>query len=766
MRKSNSRTRSRLALAGMSTGAIAAALLVAPQAAFATDTAAVATPGGGPNSGTITVAATGMLTSIPGPLGGYFVPGSGACAATYAPTTVGAIVAAPTRVDDNSATVTVPATLTLTSGAAKQYTYCLYVGTTASTSAVAGHATYVVTPVTTFAPNSGPSGGGNSITVTLPTGSTLPVTVGASFTAKGNTCPALYSTTDATLNGSVVRTSDTVATVTVPLGVAGAGAQPNPWSVCLYAGTTDATSLVAATAATPYTVTLPPATLSSVIGAPGTATPAPNLTVSSTNNFLTGYSTPAGLVQAAACPGVYPSSPAANTPAAARKVANNKATVTLPLATTVSTTPYNVCIYSSNSTSTGKLLTSAPYTATTVPTLTKVTPAAGPGMGGSMITVTGANFPTAPGSVRATIGGIPLMNITPVSDTAFTAVTPMHSIGDALPLVLTTDAGSVNLAAAYSYTNSLQVTPNTAPSSAPVDVDVTGVGFLPLSFAANSDLTTSTNAHVYLVKGTYDSTTTGAGTMPSASNTKANGPVAECNSVLVVSDNELICTLHLEQQVNAASTYSLTAAGRTLTPTVDTVAGSAVVNTTGAVSAFSTADVGQPIAEASNTNIPAGTTIVSVTSPTRAVLSKNATSTASPSGVITVGAAVHATVTISSAAAGATVIGAANNAFTTADIGRPVVGSLANSTAPGTTVVGLTYSGANVTGIILSRPLLLALTGGTHTLTLYAPMPVPDGSYNLTVVNDGELSAPAALGAANYIQSTVSSGSTFTVAPF
>ncbi len=642
-------------------------------------------------------------------------------------------------------------------------------GATASTSVLAAQTTYVVTPVATFAPNNGPSGGGNTIAVTEPTGSTLPsAPLGASFTAKGNTCPAVYSTADTTLNGTVVRTSDTVATVTVPLGVAGAGAQPNPWSVCLYAGNTNNTSLLAATAATSYSVALAPATLSSVIGAPGTATPAPNLTVSSPNNFLTGYSTPAGLVQAAACPGVYPAS-AGVLAAAARKVANNKATVTLPSSATVSTTPYNVCVYSSNSSSTGKLLTSAAYTATTVPTLTKVMPAAGPGMGGSMVTVIGANFPTAPGSLRATIGGIPLMNITPVSDTAFTAVTPMHSIGDALPLVLTTDAGSVNLSAAYSYTNSLQVTPNTAPSTAPVDVDVTGVGFLPLSFAPNSVVisgvntpvaTTSTDAHIYLVKGNYDSTTTGSGTSPSASNTKANGPVAECNSVLVVSDNELICTLHLEQQVNVASTYAL-AARPTLVPTLAAVAGSPIVNASAA--AFSAADIGQAIVESGNATIPGSTTIVAVTSPTRAVLSKNALGTATiATTTVIIGGTVRSAVAITSGAINTNTIVGTN--FTTADIGRPIVGSATSSTAPGTTVVGLTYSGTSVTGAVLSRPLGAALTN-TDTVDLYAPAPVPDGSYNLTIVNDGELSAPAALGD-NYIQSTVSSGSTFTVAPF
>ncbi len=234
MRKSNSRTRSRLALAGMSTGAIATALLVAPQAAFATDASAVATPSSGPNSGTITVAASTFLNGIAGPLGGYFVPGSGACAVTYTPSTTGAVVAVPTKIDNDSATVAVPATLTLTSGTAKQYTYCIYVGTTAGTSAVAGHATYSVIPLAI------PGGGPNSgvVTVSAPsalTGLTSPL--GGYFVSGAATCAATYapSTTGAVL-AAPTRVDDNSATVTVPATVTLNSGAAKQYTYCAYAG--------------------------------------------------------------------------------------------------------------------------------------------------------------------------------------------------------------------------------------------------------------------------------------------------------------------------------------------------------------------------------------------------------------------------------------------------------------------------------------------------------------------------------------------------
>jgi hypothetical protein len=113
MRKSS--TKSRLAIAGITTGAVAAALFLSPTAALAADVAATSAPGGGPTGVTVTLTGSTMLTGITGPLGGLFVPTGTSCPTTYSTTTTGAVTATPTKVDDNSATVVVPTTLTLNS---------------------------------------------------------------------------------------------------------------------------------------------------------------------------------------------------------------------------------------------------------------------------------------------------------------------------------------------------------------------------------------------------------------------------------------------------------------------------------------------------------------------------------------------------------------------------------------------------------------------------------------------------------------------------
>jgi hypothetical protein len=54
--------------------------------------------------------------------------------------------------------------------------------------------------------------------------------------------------------------------------------------------------------------------------------------------------------------------------------------------------------------------------------------------------------------------------------------------------------------------------------------------------------------------------------------------------------------------------------------------------------------------------------------------------------------------------------------------------------------------------------------GTAVTATLYAAAPVLNGAYNLTYVSNGDLDAPTT--DVDFNQSVVSSGSTFTVAPF
>ncbi|GAB2617303.1 hypothetical protein Aab01nite_30540 [Paractinoplanes abujensis] len=235
------------------------------------------------------------------------------------------------------------------------------------------------------------------------------------------------------------------------------------------------------------------------------------------------------------------------------KISNNKATITvppLPLSpSSAATTRYNVCIYAS-STANDPIIGSATYSVAAPATLasTAVSPASGPALGGSTITVSGTGFPTTAGQISATLGGVALTNITPISSTSFTAVTPYRASGT-VALAVTTPAGTVTKQNAFTFSNGIVISPNTASntlatSSNPVYVDVLGSNFLAQNFGsftaatdAPNGASANANSQVFLVDGAYNAGTT--------TSVYTNGPVARCTGVVIISDSELICQLNL-----------------------------------------------------------------------------------------------------------------------------------------------------------------------------------------------------------------------------
>jgi hypothetical protein len=208
-----------------------------------------------------------------------------------------------------------------------------------------------------------------------------------------------------------------------------------------------------------------------------------------------------------------------------------------------------------------------------------VVPASGPASGGQVVTINGTGFPTSITTntpLTATFAGIPLTNITPISSTQFTAVTPSQPASTTKPvLTVTTNGGSVSASlnatpntAIYTYVNGITVSPNTVASGTAVDVDVQGTGFTNLDFAtaSNTDGAHSTAAagHVYLVQGTYNPAV--------SSSNKTVGESDECTNVAVISDSELICTVDAAHSITYAAgtpTYGTTAlANGTYTVTV------------------------------------------------------------------------------------------------------------------------------------------------------------------------------------------------------
>ncbi|HEX8344215.1 MAG TPA: IPT/TIG domain-containing protein [Actinoplanes sp.] len=752
MRKSNSSFRSRLAGAGITTGAVAAAVLVAPGAAFAAGATVPFTvvPGG-----TTSVIDPTPVTPFTG--SSTVQIRADACSTTYATPT--ATIVNGTSVGQVGGTrinFTVPvAVVAGTNTAPRLYNVCVYAGSTAGVGGSAlqsSSAVSVSVAPPTLNSNVGVSGGGNALTVTAAPGApvfTGLTALGAVFT-QGN-CPATYGTPTANLTAAdTTRTSNTAATLTVPAGVTSTTAAPTPYTICFYNGQTAASTFVTSTS---YN-----ASIVSLSNTSGSSAGGNGITVSSTTPLFAGIAAPGVLfTTAAACPTVFDDDavtglvPVASS--AVRRLGEDRLAATVPSLPLTGSAPtaYQLCVYNGQEDDTSTLLAAATYTSATPAVPTGITPTAGPATGGTRITVTGENFPTTAGSISATLGGVPLLNITPFSSTSFFATTPRHSVENNSTLIVTTSTGTRALQNAFSFQNAITVRPNTAPNTTPaIDVEVTGTGFLSNTFGASG-----TTARVFLVNGVYNATdldSTGAVRL-------ANGPVAECSNVLTVSDELLICTLQLNRRLDATGAALFDPSAYTnltnnaAAPTATTAAGSRIITATAGT--FSINDIGQPVS--GDASIPANTTIASVLSPTQAVMSASATATQSVAFNLTVGAgAVRSQAGVGTVTTNRTITAAAGS-FTQADIGRVISGT---GITAGTTITAVAPNGGSAT---LSAA-ATATSGGTPiSVNLYAAAPVPNGAYIMTVVSNG--AADAATTDSSYQQSTVSSGATFTVAP-
>ncbi|HWS32328.1 MAG TPA: IPT/TIG domain-containing protein [Actinoplanes sp.] len=751
-------------------------------------------------------------------------PAADACASTYA-TPVAPVVLAEsiTKVDNTTVTVRVPSTLPLnTNGVARNYNVCVY--QTASTGAALVSGTPPVLSAyqsLTSNPSSGVSGTTNNLTLNAANAIFTNITTpSALFTA--NPCPAAIPNplTSDLFPAAVVKAglANTSATVTVPAGIIGSGAVNS----CLYAGGAAGDALLSAAT---YQLNLPQLVLSSSSGASDSTA---NITATSiASSMFSGIAAPGVLFTSAAnCTSNWntTTTPAAPVVAASavRKLANNRIAVTIPPLPLNGTQPrtYQLCAYSGTSAE-STVLGSAPYTATTLPTPTSVTPNAGPTTGGITITVNGTNFPTAPGTISATLGGVELLNVTPVNSTSFTATLPARSAGDNAALVVNTLAGSRTLPGAFSFRNALKlIGTNTAPNtSAGTDLVIQGTDFLSQAFGTSAD-----NAKIYLVRGEYDSAADN-------NSNRANGPVAECTNPLVLSDTELVCTLRLNRRLDkTGSTFVDPVATATPLTGLSTLLGSRLLTSTSAV--FGLDDVGKVLSQSGGAGeIPAGTTIKSVLTPYLAILSAP-----SPIAGNTLSAGlggVLRTITGGTSSgnglitrAGSNVVQMAGTPFTKADVGRVL-----NNSAPvpdGTTITAVAPNGASatlsanvptatsgtvtlsanatagatsLTGNFTAADLgavfgsgtpgipvgtkITQVSGGIATLSqpsvadiasavvaaldrpvslsLFPGAPVQDGAYNVTIVSNGAVNASTG---ADYKQTALTSGSIFTVSPF
>lgn len=712
-----SKSRTRLLRAGLTAAALGAALLVAPHPALAAPTSVgpMIVPVGGNatifdpaglftvSAPTVQISTTSCQSKLPAAVTG----------GPWNATTV-------TKNSNSSVSFTLPSgPVPAANGGVKLYYACVYDGSTATSSNLyAGAPIYVGQPVMSSVTN-GLSGGGNQITVNG--GPNAPV-----FTSYGNVaavfstapCNNMYgSTNPANLTvPNVARQSNSSVSLVVPPGVVSAnGPAPTMYNLCLFDASSPTGTLITFV---PYTVNLV-----GLSPASGSYLSSVGVTATSSAPFLSGVTTPAVLLlgSGAGCPANYSTAPmgtvtpmALNTPGAVRRLTNYRAAVTIPplqLAPNNQPNSYQLCFYA-NSTN-GALLGTASYTAAVVAQPTGIIPSAGPAAGGNTITVVGTDFPTEPGRITATLGGAPLTNIQPLSDKAFTAQVPAHAVEDNVALVVTTAAGTKALPGAYSFLNPIKITPNTAPNTAPfVDVSVQGTGFMSINFGSAGNA-----GRVFLVDGVYNGADAGNGV-------RANGPVAECVNVLPISDDELICTLQLNRRLNAAGTafFDPVLYTNVLTTDVSTVAGSKIITSAG--KKFVQNDLGQPIVQASNTNIPANSIITSILSAEKAVISAPALATTTSAVTATVGAApVHSLTNALLTTAGSSTVNAvpSSGVLTGADVGRVFSGT--TGIPSGTTIVSVAPGGASA---MLSAPATanteatlagVSITGGTTSLT-------------------------------------------------
>jgi formylglycine-generating enzyme required for sulfatase activity len=119
------------------------------------------------------------------------------------------------------------------------------------------------------------------------------------------------------------------------------------------------------------------------------------------------------------------------------------------------------------------------FTHIAAPTITAVTPGAGPTAGGTPITITGTNFYDGSTNATVSIGGVAATSVVVVGPTTITAITPTGTVG-AKTVSVTTPTGTRNLTNGYMYFAVPTIT-SVSPSAGPVGggtaVTITGTNF-------------------------------------------------------------------------------------------------------------------------------------------------------------------------------------------------------------------------------------------------------------------------------------------------
>ncbi len=144
------------------------------------------------------------------------------------------------------------------------------------------------------------------------------------------------------------------------------------------------------------------------------------------------------------------------------------------------------------------------------PTIGGITPASGPSVGGTQVSISGTGFVSG---TRATLGGAAVVSLVVVSATQLTATTPPHAPGAVALVVSNPDGQAATLAAAFTYNAAAAptltgVAPSSGPSTGGTVVSLSGSGYTngttvsfggvaatSVQFGSASTLTATTPAH-------------------------------------------------------------------------------------------------------------------------------------------------------------------------------------------------------------------------------------------------------------------------------
>ncbi|GAB7049692.1 IPT/TIG domain-containing protein [Catenuloplanes indicus] len=391
MRKSQPTIGRRLLRAGIATGAVSAVLFAAAPPAFAANIAVTLSPNAGPVNAatTITATGTGLATdsTTSAMIDVRFVTATTCPTTNGSPSATSIAATGVTRDSANAVTFTTPNPL---GTAPATYRVCIYgvtTGTPGTTAPLIGNASTATTAFRTFtsgtlSATTGPTSGGNTITISGTGVVGTGATVAATFTS--GACSGTYATSGTSFAAtSTVKNTADQATITVPATATAAG---GPYRVCLYNGSTAGTSLLLASATATYQPAFPQAILSSSTGKNGGG----NTITATLSGAFTGITPSVVFVNdASPCPTTY-GTPTAGTVATVTNT-DDVATITVPSGV-LAPNGFNVCFYNGSSSSSGQI---AAGNATYVPTLPSIVLSPDSGSTATATTITATSTGTS-----------------------------------------------------------------------------------------------------------------------------------------------------------------------------------------------------------------------------------------------------------------------------------------------------------------------------------------------------------------------------------